>query len=143
MVSQRTPKAVFPPSVIRSFMLVVLALSALVQGPPSANRVGRPRAAVQCSLTDDERKVLVEASSGAPFYSVGETPLTQATPNTWNELRASWPALAERTDEELSEAYAEYLSEPPSLLGVLTKTPLGPFLLLWGIPWADLFASSS
>ena len=121
----------------------VLAFSALVQGPPSVHRVGRPRAAVQCSLTDDERKVLVEASSGAPFYSVGDTPLTQATPSTWNELRASWPALAERTDEELSEAYAEYISEPPSLIGVLTKTPLGPFLLLWGIPWADLFASSS
>ena len=124
----------------------VFALSlALV---PSAHRFGPRcssslRAAVQCSLTSDERKVLVEASSGAPFYSVGETPLTQATPSTWNELRASWPALAERTDDELAQAYAEYLSEPPSLLGVLTKTPLGPFLLLWGVPWADLFSSSS
>ena len=124
--------------------MLVLALPALVPGPTtSVSRVGRSRAAVQCSLTDDERKVLIEASSSAPFYSVGETPLTQATASTWNDLRASWPALAERTDEELAEAYAEYLSEPPNLLNVLTKTPLGPFLLLWGVPWADLFSSSS
>ena len=123
--------------------MLVLALPALVPGPTSVSRVGRSRAAVQCSLTDDERKVLIEASSSAPFYSVGDTPLTQATASTWNDLRASWPALAERTDEELAEAYAEYLSEPPNLLNVLTKTPLGPFLLLWGVPWADLFSSSS
>ena len=124
--------------------MLVLALPALVPGPStSVSRVGRSRAAVQCSLTDDERKVLIEASSSAPFYSVGDTPLTQATASTWNDLRASWPALAERTDEELAEAYAEYLSEPPNLLNVLTKTPLGPFLLLWGVPWADLFSSSS
>ena len=124
--------------------MLVLAMPALVPGPStSVSRVGRSRAAVQCSLTDDERKVLIEASSSAPFYSVGDTPLTQATASTWNDLRASWPALAERTDEELAEAYAEYLSEPPNLLNVLTKTPLGPFLLLWGVPWADLFSSSS
>ena len=122
----------------------VLALSAaLVQGPPSFRRIGHPRAAVRCSLTSDELKVLVEASQGAPFYSVGETPLTQAIPGTWNALRTSCPALSERTDEELAGAYADYLSEPPSLLGVLTKTPLGPFLLLWGIPWSDLFTSST
>ena len=126
------------------FAMLVLALPALVPGPStSVSRVGRSRAAVHCSLTDDERKVLIEASSSAPFYSVGDTPLTKATASTWNDLRASWPALAERTDEELAEAYAEYLSEPPNLLNVLTKTPLGPFLLLWGVPWADLFSSSS
>ena len=145
-ISANTSAVLLPSFARRGLMcaMLVLALPALVPGPStSVSRVGRSRAAVQCSLTDDERKVLIEASSSAPFYSVGDTPLTQATASTWNDLRASWPALAERTDEELAEAYAEYLSEPPNLLNVLTKTPLGPFLLLWGVPWADLFSSSS
>ena len=115
--------------------------AALVAGPPALHlrRTRGSRAAgVECALTSEQREVLIEASTNDPFCSTGETPLTQATPATWAQVRARWPVLSAATDEELKDAYDEYLKEPPSLLGVLTKTPLGPFLLLWGVPWQEL-----
>ena len=99
----------------------------------------QPRAAVVVSvLTSEQRDVLIEASQCTPFCSAGATPLTQANATTWQEFKTRWPALAEATDSELAQAYSEYLKEPPNLLEVLVKTPLGPFLLLWGVPWDKL-----
>lgn len=97
------------------------------------------RAVTYCSLTEAERDTLIEASQEMPFCSTGRTPLTQATPTTWAAVRDRWPALTKCSDDDLAEAYMAYLSAPPNLLEVLIKTPLGPFLLLWGVPWTDVF----
>ena len=128
---------------IRIVLIVVVAAqtAALTLSPATRGPVCTisSRAAVHCSLTEGQRDTLIEASSELPFCSTGRDPLTQAKPSTWAAVRDRWPSLNDCTDEDLAEAYMAYLSAPPNLLEVLIKTPLGPFLLLWGVPWADVF----
>ena len=128
-------------------MAVVFRLLAVALLPCAASsrlrpglRATRQRVAVSARavLTEDERAALIDASTAAPFCSTGSDPLTQATPTTWAAVRTRWPVLSQRSDAELASAYVDYLRTPPSLLAVLTKTPLGPFLLLWGFNWQEL-----
>mmetsp|Transcript_6573 Transcript_6573/g.9579 ORF Transcript_6573/g.9579 Transcript_6573/m.9579 type:complete len:158 (-) Transcript_6573:80-553(-) len=64
----------------------------------------------------------------------------------WTDVRVKYPILAERSDSELRSAY---LNLSPTLLDVITKTPVGPFVfinlifLLSGFSWCDTpFANS-
>lgn len=129
--------------VIAAAQTAALTLSSASRGPVSSRRAVSSRsAAVYCmALTEGQRETLIEASREPPFCSTGRDPLTKATSSTWDAVRDRCPALAECTDEELAEEYMAYLSAPPNPLEVLTKTPLGPFLLLWGVPWTDVFDS--
>ena len=69
--------------------------------------------------------------------------LTGATTENWETVRAEFPVLAARSDEELAGALRTYLNKGPDLFGVLTQTPVGPVILInillyvTGITWCD------
>ena len=50
----------------------------------------------------------------------------------WEEMKTLHPSLRQYINDELQRAY---ITQKPTVGELLTKTPLGPFLLLNGIFW--------
>ena len=56
--------------------------------------------------------------------------------DAWDKFRQANPSMGEFTDAELQRAY---YNQSPNPLDLLTKTPLGPFILINGLFWATGF----
>jgi len=100
---------------------------------------------VQIVLTDRETDALVKALGKYPPEGPqwDSFSLTGATAENWETVRAEFPVLAARSDEELAGALRTYLNKGPDLFGVLTQTPVGPVILInillyvTGVTWCD------
>eukprot|EP00581_Thalassiosira_minuscula_P020190 CAMPEP_0183720332 /NCGR_PEP_ID=MMETSP0737-20130205/12964_1 /TAXON_ID=385413 /ORGANISM="Thalassiosira miniscula, Strain CCMP1093" /LENGTH=172 /DNA_ID=CAMNT_0025950177 /DNA_START=123 /DNA_END=638 /DNA_ORIENTATION=+ len=55
----------------------------------------------------------------------------------WDELKNKYPILQEYTNGDLRRAF---IAQKPNAAELLTKTPLGPFLLLNGVFWLGGFS---
>ena len=96
-------------------------------------------------LAASEKVALIAALDKYPSEGAewGSFALTSATPEEWDVVRTEWPVLTDRSNDELSAALRQYLTEGPDLIGVLTQTPVGPTLLInaillsTGLSWCD------
>jgi hypothetical protein len=89
-------------------------------------------------LAPAQQKAFVEATA-TPDFAV--TLLLEADSESWDRLRATYPALADLTDQQLADTTRSYVETPPSLVEALLKTPIGPVLGINLVLWATGFSA--
>lgn len=70
----------------------------------------------------------MEATYGIAWFEQSEA---------WDTLKEEHPTLEQYTNEELSRAF---IAQKPTAGDLLTKTPLGPFLVVNGVFWLGGFS---